>query len=283
MQYEIKSNKLSVTVDSVGAQLCSVEYCGKQRLWQNENGSWADYAPVLFPVCGQCNMTVDGKVYPMPKHGIVRHANFYLASQSKNSLTFVTCSNEQTLAQYPFDFEFAVTYTVKHSKLIITYTVTNNCVDRSMPFSCGTHVSFALPSNPQDYQVDFSKEDVLHLLQHTKQNYLTGKITDLGIGKTIKLTHDLLDDDRCIILRYPISGKVTLRNIATKQKVVSVKYDDYPHLLLWHSIDSNMICIEPWHNLPDTEGDTREFAVKDGVAVLPAKATQQIKQIIKYY
>lgn len=282
MQYTISNKLLSVTVDSIGAQLTSVVFRGKERLWQNENGSWADHAPVLFPVCGKCAMIVDGKDYNITKHGVVRHAEFELDSISANQITLVTHNDEQTLQQYPFAFDFAVTYKVSGSKLKIVYSVTNNN-DREMPYSCGTHVSFALPTDPDNYEIAFPRQRDITLLCHNEDGYLTGEVRKCGVRKSIGLEHEYLDDGFCLIFRYIADGSLILRNRNTKRKVAKVVYNDYPHLLLWHSPNSHMICIEPWHNIPDNIQDLREFAVKDGVASVQVGCTAQICQTIKYF
>ena len=67
MKYTVKNKTLSVTVDSYGAEMVSVEYNGKERLWQNATGEWAGHAPLLFPVCGHFGVTVDGVSYPISR------------------------------------------------------------------------------------------------------------------------------------------------------------------------------------------------------------------------
>ena len=63
MIYTIGGELLTVQISSLGAELVSVRYQGKERLWQNENGGWAGHAPILFPYAGRCSVKVDGKVY----------------------------------------------------------------------------------------------------------------------------------------------------------------------------------------------------------------------------
>lgn len=282
MEYTIKSNALSVTVDNVGAQLTSVKLCGKERLWQNDNGSWADHAPVLFPVCGKCAMVVDGKDYNVTKHGVVRHAQFELANLSANEVTLITHSNEQTLQQYPYQFDFAVTYKVKGAKLFIFYTITN-LNDVEMPYSCGTHVSFNLPEKVSNYEIVFPHANDITLYCHNNDGILDGNTIPCGIRNNLGLDDEYLDNNNCIILKYVKDGVVTLRNRNTKRKIAKVTFVDYPHMLLWHSLGSQMVCIEPWHNLPDNVDDKREFKSKEGVATLLSKQSATIKQTIKYF
>ena len=43
MIFTINSDNLIATIDSCGAQLLSVVANGKQRLWQNDDGSWSGH------------------------------------------------------------------------------------------------------------------------------------------------------------------------------------------------------------------------------------------------
>ena len=49
MLYVIGNRRLSVTVNSLGAELNSVKKDGKEMLWQNYDGSWAGHSPIMFP------------------------------------------------------------------------------------------------------------------------------------------------------------------------------------------------------------------------------------------
>ena len=69
MLHTIKDGNLSVTVNDEGAEFVNIVYNGKEKLWQNDNGSWAGHAPVFFPACGRCAVVVDGKFYSRKLHG----------------------------------------------------------------------------------------------------------------------------------------------------------------------------------------------------------------------
>ncbi len=55
--------------------------------------------------------------YAVPRHGMVRNnANVKLTNQTTDSLTFTLKYNEETLAIYPFKFEFQITYRLDGNK-----------------------------------------------------------------------------------------------------------------------------------------------------------------------
>ena len=52
MIYGISNGILTAMVSTTGGELVSVRKDGKERIWQNDNGSWCGHAPILFPVSG---------------------------------------------------------------------------------------------------------------------------------------------------------------------------------------------------------------------------------------
>ena len=54
MLYEISNERLTVSIDSVGAELFAItDRRGTQYLWQGNPAWWNDRAPVLFPYVGR--------------------------------------------------------------------------------------------------------------------------------------------------------------------------------------------------------------------------------------
>ncbi len=62
MFYTLQNRHAKIKVNDFGAELSSVVIDGKERLWQNSDGTWNEHAPLLFPVCGHFGCTVDGKL-----------------------------------------------------------------------------------------------------------------------------------------------------------------------------------------------------------------------------
>ena len=115
MNYTIKSENLTVTVSSLGAELISaVGHDGFEYIWQNESGEfWGGHAPLLFPHCGRIlnsEYTYGGERYEMGIHGFARKMEFELVRQEPHSLVFSLQSSEETKKIYPFDFELIAEY-----------------------------------------------------------------------------------------------------------------------------------------------------------------------------
>ena len=151
---EIKKGDISVKISDLGAEIKSVIYCGEERAWQNDNGSWARTSPILFPVCGNTSVRIGGKDYKIPKHGFARDSVFSIEDHRKDEVTFALKSNEETFAVYPFEFELRVNYKLISDSIIITNEIKN--VGKSlMPFAIGRHDSFTLHKSIGNYKLCF--------------------------------------------------------------------------------------------------------------------------------
>lgn len=282
MTTTIQKDNLAITVAEWGAELISVKYRGKERLWQNENGGWSGHAPVLFPVCGACEVRVDGKAYACPRHGFAMGQKFTLAERRENGLKYRLCSNESTQALYPYDFILEIFYEIVGDELKICYEVYNPS-EKELYFSCGGHDSFSLESEPEHYDLVFEKEEEFASELVTQDGYLTGESRALGVGKILDLQTDLLADGNSICLNHLRSRGVLLREKGTGKRVVEVRFPETEKLVLWRPHGAKMLCIEPWQNLPDEVGCTQEFPQKDGIIkVMPAGKTR-ITRTIKYH
>ena len=69
MLYTLKNDRMTVTVNSRGAELWSLVRDGNEYLWQGDERYWSDRAPVLFPICGRLydgKYRYAGKEYTLP-------------------------------------------------------------------------------------------------------------------------------------------------------------------------------------------------------------------------
>lgn len=282
MIYSIKSGLLEVSVDDYGAELISVRFQGKEMLWQNDNGSWAGHAPVMFPACGSCDIVVDGKKYPHFLHGFARKNTFSVAEQTGDSITFLLSSSEATKALYPFDFRFLLTYKVQDDTLIITHKA-ENTGDKTMYCAFGAHESYVLEKTLDNYRLVFEKTEKLDSLIHNKNGVLTGEIQAFGVSDTLPLPVAFLENSNTAIFGGIQSNSVVLESLEGK-KVATVGLQGFDNLLLWHSEGSQMICIEPWQNLPDYADKTDvELCKKKGINAVKAGETYTLVRTVRYH
>ena len=157
-------NKLiDVKVDKVGAELRSFVCDGREIMWQGDKNSWARTAPTLFPFCGGFK---NGKYiykdteYECLKHGFAKNSEFEVEKKSRKSVTLLLKSSEETLKQYPFEFELRVTYTVSHKSLFVEYDIRNK-TDGEMYFSIGSHEGYACSGGVENYDLLFPRRESL--------------------------------------------------------------------------------------------------------------------------
>ena len=136
MFYKIENEFLTCEIDDMGAQLHSLKSKenGKEYIWQGNPEIWYGQAPVLFPVIGQLindKYFYNGTEYTMPKHGLARRFCFNVKECSGAKAVFSLESNDKTRENYPFDFEYLVTFELKDGIVIaattpiITITIAN--------------------------------------------------------------------------------------------------------------------------------------------------------------
>ncbi len=261
MQYTIKSDSFSATIDSFGAELCSMKDSQDcEYIWTAED-VWIRHAPLLFPfVCNTKSKkyTVNGKEYALSNHGFARDTEFECINSSADSVTFAIESNETTKTKYPFDFRLEVTYTLNSSTLNISCNVTNRGTDE-MPFFIGGHPGFLCPftadkdSTFEDYDVVYEKPETI------VQELDGGNITVLENGTTVHVTRELFKND-VFLKDKPASSNVSL--VSRKSgKAVTVSYDNTGCIAVWspYSEQGTFVCLEPWASAPVYCCDTEEL------------------------
>lgn len=277
MRSTITNGILDVSVDTFGAELVSVRFHGREKLWQGSE--WPHHAPILFPVCGNCDLRLDGVEYPIEWHGFARKSEFALCDKRGQSVCFELHASEKTRECYPFEFCFRVMYSLYGASLRIVYEI-ENLGNGMMYFSCGGHESFALAHPLGEYELRFEKAEVFEHNVHDEEGRLTGETITLGAGTRLPLPAGLLTGGNTLIFKGLRSRKVQLCK-TDGNSVAEISFVDFSNLLLWRVGESKMICIEPWHNLPDGPVPI-EFSEKDGVVALPPHRKKKFIRSIKY-
>lgn len=281
MQYSIENKHLKITVKQTGAELCQIQstVTGKDFMWNADPSVWSSYAPVLFPVIGAIKngfVKYNGQQYAVPRHGFIRNnANVTLANQTSDSLTFALKSSEETLAIYPFEFEFRITYKLVDSKVVVSHHITNHG-SGEMLFSLGGHPAFKCPLHDDevydDYYLEFEavETDATWLLE---KDGLVGNQTKPVLENTnvLHLNSHLFDKD-ALIFKHLISRQVSLRSTKSGQ-VITLHYEDFPYLGIWAKPGGHFVCIEPWLGIADSADSDQNFETKEGILKLEAGQT----------
>ncbi len=266
----ISNDALKVSISTFGAELSSVVKNGKELIWQADPDVWGFHSPILFPICGglkEDKYIWNEKEFSLPKHGFAKLSEFEVESVSDTKAVFLLRSTEETLKNYPFEFEFRAIFELDGEKLLISYD-TKNLSEDTMYFSVGAHEAYSCPNGIEEYSVIFETPENL------KRNTLSGNLLEnnsvsLGLGKAVTelpLKYDYFSVDALVFTDLK-SRKVTLLNRTTKEEI-SLEFPDHDYFLIWTKPNANYVCLEPWCGVPDFVGSSYDITEKRGIIKL---------------
>ena len=291
MAYTLANDQLKIKVTKVGAELASLVHreSGREYIWQADPAVWGSHAPVLFPIIGVLkggSTTIDGEEYRIPKHGFVRHnERLELYSKLEDRLTLRLCWSEETLAMFPYKFDFRITYRLRNEHLIVYHEV-HNVGDEPMHFCLGGHPAFRVPFFAGD-----TYADNLLRFEHP-ENSGSYTVTEAGTltrdqrpvpwaegGTVLPLTHELFDNDALVF------DDLATRSIVLESRThgpwLKVDYAGWTHLGIWAKPTGDFVCIEPWMGLSDFVDSDGHFATKPGLVELGANAVYEMSYDLK--
>ena len=120
MAYILENGVLKLECTEKGGEMLHLvkKSTNHETLYQGDQG-WSGRNPSLFPMVGNTytkDYEIDGKKYAMKNHGLIRYATLKGESQ-EDGLVFSLDANEDTLAQYPFNFHFEIGYKLDGNKV----------------------------------------------------------------------------------------------------------------------------------------------------------------------
>jgi len=269
---------LKIQTKKSGAELTSIQYNGKEMLFQGEkvldsNGNiyWKRQAPILFPIVGQLKNSqtqIEGEIYEMSQHGFARDMDFEEISKTENKHHYMLKYDEGTLKKYPYKFELHVIYEIVENTLTITYQV-KNIDDKTIYFGLGGHPAFNCDYSNGEYEIVFSEnEDKIVFLKLKNGLIDTEKAQNILQDNKIYLKEDTFDND-AVIMKNLKSNKVILQNHETNQKILEFDFTGFPYLALWSKKGAPFVCIEPWQNTADRIDSTQIYKDKENIIELP--------------
>ena len=254
MIYQMKNEELQVQVNSLGAELWSIQdKAGKEYLWQGEESTWKNRATNLFPFCGRMTngiYTYQGKSYEMQIHGFAKSMEFTAVEQKEDCLTL------------------AITETIRYSYIV------ENKDEKTMYFAVGGHPGFQVPIEKglafEDYEIGFTKKEVEQILL-SPEYFMTRKVVVCPAVKESKmrLHHDLFDKDALILQNMGKEVVIQSEKAAAK---IRVAFPDMTYLAIWHRphTQAGFVCIEPWSSLPAEQGVVEDLEKKADLIELSA-------------
>ena len=281
MEFKLRSEAISLTVDTMGAQMKHLQTAdGTEYLWQGDPAYWDGQAPNLFPFIGrlyqgQCNY--EGETYPLGIHGFAAGQEFKPVLVEEDRIVLELKNNVETYRQYPVHFVYRISYELFDDTLIISNRAEN--LDRKvMSFAIGGHPGFRVPIEEgekfEDYSLSFTNACTPDRIGFTAPDVLlsgVNKPMQLEDGRTIRLTHDVFDDDA--IIMQNMDHEITLSS-SKSSRSVTVSYPKFDYLGLWHMphMDAPYVCIEPWTSLPGRQDVLEELTQRsDLIHIYPGE------------
>lgn len=273
----LENENYRVEVKLSGAELSSFRNKpdNLEYIWQADPQVWPRHAPILFPVVGKLpnnKYSYEGKTYELTQHGFARDQEFKLRSHTQNELVLELKDSEQTRAVYPFAFRLQVIYRLKENALGVTYLV-QNPAETDLYFSIGAHPAFKVPLLPNesfaDYYLQFEQpENQGHYL--LDQGLLNGKTEPLLRHESrLPLSYDLFLHD-ALVFKNLASEKIEIKSLHHRHGV-TFEFKDYPYFGIWtKQPGAGFVCLEPWHGIASSVGDSGDLNQKEGIIRLAA-------------
>ena len=289
MIYTISKGDVTVSVNSLGAELYSLKKGETEYLWQGNPAYWNGRAYNLFPIVARLTgetYTYQGNTYKMAIHGFVRKTEMQVSAHTKTSITFTMTDSEATRVSYPFAFRFSVRFTITKKGLKVSY-VTQNTGKETLPFSVGGHPGFNVPLTKgegfEDYKIVFPQGATPMLVEMSNDCFVMNGRTPLSLNSAneLALKHSLFDHDALVLQ----NAGSTVSLVGKSGSGVTVEYAGLKYLGIWHKpqMDAPYVCLEPWASLPTRFGTTDDFATKpDFTHLAPGKTKTFAYTIIPF-
>lgn len=237
-----------------GGEMASLTYKGMDILYKGDGEFWAGKNPTLFPMISSPDTKkyiYDGKEYTCRNHGLIRYSTLDTVIDDGKQVTMSLVSSEDTKKEYPFDFEYRITYILDNNKVLISYDITNRD-NKVMPFTFGLHPGFIVRDFDEvelifaedETGIQFNQkqrsEEVVKLSPYSGKQYLA----DLARLQTV-IYRDL---------------KSKFVKFKTKEYSVNIDMSKFRYLGLWSpNENAGFMCIEPWLSKNDIEPAENAF------------------------
>ena len=268
MTHKISNKFITVTVDTLGAEVISVkDKKRREYIWSGE--AWKGHAPLLFPVCGAVRddkYTLGGKQYPIAKHGFARRSEFTVERKNDFEIILSLTPNEETRKQYPFDFKLTARYAVDGPSLYAYFCVENKG-EGAMPYYFGWHPAFKLPGRApiNEFYIDFEQDGPLTMypLQNGPFVSPVGMTFPLDGGKYYLNEEQIYSNDTLIL--KGVRGHSVIGGGGYPPFLELEYYGNLPYFCIWKAPVSSAryICLEPWSNVPSDGTQPENFDIRE--------------------
>lgn len=280
---EIRNEHLTVTASTLGAELQSVTSAGgTEFLWYGDKAIWPNRAPLLFPICSGLKndtYTYGGRSYTMKKHGFGKFREFSGEKLDDRTLCFTLRADEETKAQYPFDFVLRVLYTLEGNTIHVRYEI-ENPADTPLYCSIGAHEAYYCPEGIEQYAIAFDAPQTLNSF-FVKGGVLTRDSECIAENTTHLPLKQEFFADKSLIFRDLAFHKAALVHSGSRKRI-TVEFPDATYFVVWTIPGAPYICLEPWNGITDVEGSGYALSEKEGILCIAPGQTRTISHSITF-
>jgi len=194
-----------------------------------------------------------------------RDTEFTLVKQAENRLVYALTESEDTLKQYPFKFNLAVSYRLDGNKIHVIWHV-ENTDNKEIHFQIGGHPAFNVPDltagAPLIGTLRFDNKGAIERIYGNVGGCIMPERFPLNAQDGLwEFTEESFKDDAVIIDRGQVH-EIALLNKDMKP-VVTLNFKA-PAVGLWSPFGKNapFVCIEPWYGIHDYAEYKGEFKDK---------------------
>lgn len=268
---------LEVSFTALGGEMKSLldKQSGIQWLYQGKEG-WSGKNPTLFPLVGnlvQKGYVAKGQRYAFQNHGFVRNSELRLRKHEAQTISFELVANPSTLKVYPFQFRYVIEYTLDGPTLHIRYTIENRDSE-TMPFGFGLHPGFAL--DPQigkaNYQLRFDHPQQVEQIVFDPEKQKPQRLEAKQVHY-IPFDNATMQQYATVLYQGVNAPYVYLEG---PEHGLRLTTNGFPYLAVWHDLESNFVCIEPWLTLPDLQPHDLAFENRPGMLQLGPKRSYSV-------
>jgi galactose mutarotase-like enzyme len=276
----IENDDLRVAINPHGAELDSIihKHTKLEYLWQGDAAFWGKKSPVLFPIVGTLKdnrFSYKRKNYTLSRHGFARDRAFVVEQHSADKATFLLVSDEESLENYPFTFEFRLHYALTDNTLKVTYDV-KNTGKGAMYFSVGGHPAFRVPlvdkTTYTDYFIELNTTETSGRFPLSKDGLLElAPNPFLQNTDRIPLHPSLFYEDAVVLKHLSVKSMAIL-----SEKTIHglrMTFDGFPYFGIWAARDAPFVCLEPWCGISDSVNTTQKLTEKEGINKLEGNAS----------
>lgn len=280
--FKIHNEIFCLTISNLGAELEELCVNNINILWKRSE-LWNEQSPILFPIVGNLKdryYIYNEKKYEMAAHGFLKNLVFEPVRIEQSLITLKSVFTEETLKQFPFQYEFYITYALILNKIKIKFEI-KNLEEKPMFFSFGFHPGFDLGRLEKllgkGFYLEFSPLQVQsvqfnpHFVEKIESFNLPSKTTLTNFSKVLAVKKTACYQG---LNQIDLSGENnTLR-----------MNHNLSHTAFWQKNpeDPQFLCIEPWNGLPDEEGTDHQLIHKNHIQTLGAKETVEYEIEISF-